>query len=134
MLNRHSGRPLYHQIADCLRDQVESGAVSDGALPGEERLAEMFGVGRDAVRDALPVLVNEGLIQKQRGRQATVRRRGPASIVDIPGGAVVSARMPNAEERHRFNMSGGIPIMVVQSGSDRVAYPADRVQLRSATG
>jgi GntR family transcriptional regulator len=124
---------LYHQIADCLRDRVESGGFPDGVLPSEERLAEMFGVGRDAVRDALAVLVNEGLSQKRRGRQATVRQRGPASVVDIPGDAVVSARMPSAEEQYRLNMSGGIPILVVHSGSNQVTYPADRVQLRSVT-
>jgi GntR family transcriptional regulator len=59
-------RPIYHQVADRLRDRIESGGLPDGVLPSAVQLAGEFGVGRDAVRDALAVLVHEGLIEKRR--------------------------------------------------------------------
>jgi GntR family transcriptional regulator len=103
-------------------------------LPSEVQLAGAFGVGRDAIRDALAVLVHEGLIQKGRGRLTTVRRPVAEAVVGIPGDAVVGARMANAEEQRQFNVSGGIPMLVVRCGSNHVIYPADRVQLRPVTG
>jgi GntR family transcriptional regulator len=51
------------QVADVLRHQIHAGAY-DGGLPAEQELAAEFFVSRNAIREALAVLKNEGLIDR----------------------------------------------------------------------
>ncbi|MFP6890523.1 MAG: GntR family transcriptional regulator, partial [Nitrospinota bacterium] len=56
------------QIADLLRRQIELGDLAPGMkLPKELELAEMFGVSRVPVRQALSMLVSDGLLKRSRG-------------------------------------------------------------------
>lgn len=56
------------QIAAELRDAIVDGAlVSDERLPGEQELAERFGVSRPTVREALKRLAAQNLIRSRRG-------------------------------------------------------------------
>lgn len=66
-----------------LRDEIVSGARPPGAaLPGELRLAAMFGVSRVTVRRALAALAEAGLIRKRAGSGTTVvPRHGAAEPV-----------------------------------------------------
>lgn len=51
-----------------LRDQITEGHLASGeTLPGEQRLAEQFGVSRVTVRRALDALSRDGLINRQAG-------------------------------------------------------------------
>lgn len=60
-----------------LRDEISDGRLSDGAhLPGEQRLAETFGVSRVTVRRALDALAGDGLIQRRAGSGTMVRSAG----------------------------------------------------------
>ncbi len=64
----------YHQIADELRAQITEGALRPGdQLPTELALAKLHGVTRATARQALAVLVNEGLIVSARPRGHFVR-------------------------------------------------------------
>ncbi|MFD8544938.1 GntR family transcriptional regulator [Streptomyces sp. NPDC059649] len=65
----------YERIADQLRQSIRAGRLRPGdRLPAESRLAEEFGRSVPTVRDALRVLRDEGLIEKQHGRGNFVRR------------------------------------------------------------
>lgn len=60
-----------------LRDDIAKGAYPDGAaLPGEQRLAESYGVSRVTVRRALEALAAGGLIEKRAGAGSVVRAAG----------------------------------------------------------
>lgn len=62
-----------------LCDQITSGDLRDGeSLPGEQKLAETFGVSRVTVRRALDALSQGGLIERRAGSGTKVRAR-PAS-------------------------------------------------------
>lgn len=64
------------QIADALRGQINRGELSPGAqLPSEAELRALFEVSRVTVRNALAILVNEGLISSESGRGSFVRQR-----------------------------------------------------------
>ncbi|GLH95973.1 GntR family transcriptional regulator [Phytohabitans aurantiacus] len=52
------------QVADVLRHQVLAEAFDDGTLPREEQLCGEFGVSRNTVREALSLLVAEGLVER----------------------------------------------------------------------
>ncbi len=66
--------PKYLIIASALRDEIKSGQYTDGKmLPTEEQLSDRFSASRQTVRQALSVLVAEGLITKLRGSGSRVR-------------------------------------------------------------
>ena len=72
---RRANAALYHQIADTLRQQITDGMLLPGdQLPTELALAELHSVTRTTTRQALAVLVNEGLIIATRPRGHFVRR------------------------------------------------------------
>ncbi|MFE9244611.1 GntR family transcriptional regulator [Nocardiopsis sp. NPDC006938] len=70
--------PVYREIAEELRGQIRSGRYADGdRLPGENTLMERHGVARATARQALSVLINEGLAVAVRGSGVYVRAFRP---------------------------------------------------------
>jgi len=66
--------PKYQHIATALQDEIKSGQLAEGMmLPTEEELTQRFSVSRQTVRQALAMLVDAGLIVKQRGSGSRVR-------------------------------------------------------------
>jgi DNA-binding FadR family transcriptional regulator len=64
-------------VADHLRRHLTR-TGSRGVLPGERIIAATPGVGRPTVRDALDILMREGLILRHRGQSTrVVPRTGP---------------------------------------------------------
>ncbi|WP_205473035.1 FadR/GntR family transcriptional regulator [Nocardioides sp. SYSU D00038] len=56
-----------------LSEVVEGGLAAGEALPSERRLAEVLGVSRPAVREALQRMAQTGLVQVRHGGATTVR-------------------------------------------------------------
>lgn len=68
-LLRHSAVPLWAQIERLLRESLLSGSYPEGSrLPSEPEMAAMFGVSRMTVRQAVQRLVDEGRLNRGRGR------------------------------------------------------------------
>jgi GntR family transcriptional regulator len=68
-LDRRSFVPLYYQLQEVLKEQIESGLWSPGdALPSEPELARRFGVSRVVVRQALAILEDDRQVTRVRGR------------------------------------------------------------------
>ncbi|HEY0270989.1 MAG TPA: GntR family transcriptional regulator [Sphingomonas sp.] len=62
----HIGRTrqsLNNVVADALREAILSGQFKPGDRLPEPQLADMFGVSRNPIREALQVLSNEGLVE-----------------------------------------------------------------------
>lgn len=69
LISRNSQVPLYVQLADTIREQIRTGQIKKGdKLPSETEMIKYYRLGRLTVRDALAVLVNEGLLEKQHGK------------------------------------------------------------------
>ncbi|GLY26822.1 hypothetical protein Kisp02_01870 [Kineosporia sp. NBRC 101731] len=69
-------RTVKQQIADQLRNEIFDGTRPPGGkLPTEAELMESFGVARNTARDALGLLVNEGLIESRRPHGYFIRDR-----------------------------------------------------------
>jgi GntR family transcriptional regulator len=73
MIERTSLLPLYAQVKETLRRDIESSMKPGDALPAEPELQSHFGVSRITVRRALDELVSEGLVVRQQGRGTFVR-------------------------------------------------------------
>lgn len=68
-LDRTSFVPLYYQLQEVLKEQIESGVWTPGqALPSEPELARGFGVSRVVVRQALAILEDDRQIVRLKGR------------------------------------------------------------------
>lgn len=61
--------PLYYQLQEILKEQIESGVWGPGdALPSEPELARRYAVSRVVVRQALAILEDDHQIVRMRGR------------------------------------------------------------------
>jgi GntR family transcriptional regulator len=68
-INRSSKLPLYHQLYEIVRGDILGKKWQPGdMLPPESELIDTYQVSRTTVRQVLDMLVNEGLIYRQRGR------------------------------------------------------------------
>src|SRR5689334_4901381 len=62
-------RALPLRVRDLILEQIRSGDLPPGSqLPPEPALGEQFGVGRSTVREAVKLLVNDGIVDVQHGR------------------------------------------------------------------
>lgn len=67
-LNKQSPIPLYYQLAERIKEQIQSGELgATDQLPSERELGEQMGVSRMTARQAVAYLVNEGLIVVKPG-------------------------------------------------------------------
>ena len=68
-LDRNSFVPLYYQLQELLKEQIESSLWQPGdLLPSEPALARIFGVSRVVVRQALAILEDDRQIVRIKGR------------------------------------------------------------------
>ena len=74
---------IYHDIACQIKHAIEVGESSPGdQLPSERDLAEMFGVGRTTVREALRTLETEGLVIVRHGQGTFIAEPEMSSLAD----------------------------------------------------
>ena len=77
-IDSSSDRAVYKQIADHLRVAIDRERLGPGdRLPSEAQLMAHYGVARMTARNALRVLLDEGLITAEHGRGVYVRARPP---------------------------------------------------------
>lgn len=72
-LDDQTSRPLYQQVADELRGQIQrQDLMPGGQLPTEAKLMDEYGVSRNTIRLALGLLRTEGLVVTGQGRGSFV--------------------------------------------------------------
>jgi len=119
-------RPAYAQVADDLRRQIVSGALTAGDhLPSEDALADRYHVSRSTVREALRVLTSQNLVVTTRG---------------VTGGTFVAVPDP-AQVADLLEMSVGLLAVAEQIDVDQLLFvreslevPAVRLAAQRAAG
>jgi DNA-binding transcriptional regulator YhcF (GntR family) len=131
VIDPSADRAVFRQLADLLRDQIQSGELGPGEpLPSELRLAQEYGISRTTVRQAIAQLRTEGLVTVERPRGTFVRVPEEVELVTLGRGERASARMPTDAERRSYRLSEGIPVLVVTAvDGTTTVHPADKVQL-----
>lgn len=76
-------RVLADEVADAIRDAIFAGNVDLGQRLVEEELAANLNVSRGPVREAFVLLAQEGLVNVERHRGATVAQLGPDDVHEI---------------------------------------------------
>jgi GntR family transcriptional regulator len=106
-----SDRPVYKQIADVLRQQIDDGDLAPGdRLPSETALMQQFGTARATVRNALELLASEGRTRSVRGKGVFVRERSATSI------SVVRQTHDRLERRYREAGHAPLDVDALASG------------------
>lgn len=76
--------PVATQIARRLVEVILSGQIEPGArMPSERQLAESFGVGRSAMREALKALSLIGLVEVRQGDGTYLRQADTALLPEV---------------------------------------------------
>jgi GntR family transcriptional regulator len=129
-IDHNAERAVFRQVADDIRDQIQQGALAPGEhLPGEKRIADIYGVGGDTVRSALRQLRSELLIVTETGVGSRVREPEERTAMDIPAGARVTVRPADSDERRRFGLAEHEPVAVIETADGTEVVPAYRVVL-----
>ncbi|MCR4397696.1 MAG: GntR family transcriptional regulator [Firmicutes bacterium] len=76
MLEKSSPTPLYVQLKELIRRQIENGFYEEGkAIPSERELCRAYGVSRMTVRQAIAEAASEGLLFTRHGKGTYVAKR-----------------------------------------------------------
>ncbi len=69
VINRSAKVPLYYQLYQFLLNQIRDGSLQPGdILSSEAEMVDRYHLSRSTVRQALDMLVNDGLIVRRRGQ------------------------------------------------------------------
>ncbi|MGH3361697.1 MAG: GntR family transcriptional regulator, partial [Nocardioides sp.] len=71
------------RVADELRRAVFEGELGSGTPLRELALADSLGVSRSTVREALGVLVSDGIVTREPNRGVSVSKPDPGSVRDV---------------------------------------------------
>lgn len=83
MAGRIVQKILYQEVADQLRSMIRSGELKAGEWIDEVRLTDELGISRTPLREALKVLVAEGLLRLEPRRGCFVNELSARDIDDI---------------------------------------------------
>lgn len=129
-LDRRPGQPVYRQIAQRLRGEIERGERAPGArLPTIRALAEELGVHRDTVALAYDELAREGLVESTVGRGSFVSAAsasaapGEAPAFEPPLAPVVGRLLAFASTRPHYAAHDAVPLHALLP--DPTLYPVD---------
>ncbi|SMO52345.1 phosphonate metabolism transcriptional regulator PhnF [Melghirimyces algeriensis] len=76
MINKNSPLPIYAQLEEQIREQIESGILGPGdTLPSEREFCERHGISRMTVRQAINNLAKAGYLRREKGRGTFVSER-----------------------------------------------------------
>jgi len=120
-------RPMYQQIAEDLRAQIESGVLEQGAqLPTELELRDRYASSRNTIRDAIKRLTSQGLVETRPGQGTFVTRRIDPFVTVLSsdpralGGAEGAMYLSEVNQSHR-RPSKTIPKVEIQVPSAEVS-------------
>lgn len=76
-------QPLYLEVAELIRQRIYSRELEPGSWIDEMKMAEVFGISRTPLREALKVLAAEGLITMKVRRGAYVTEVSEKDLRDV---------------------------------------------------
>lgn len=75
-IDKNSPLPLYFQVKEDIEKKIKEEVYIEGeALPSEIALIDQYNVSRTTIRQAVEQLVNDGLLERRRGKGTFVKKR-----------------------------------------------------------
>ena len=85
-LNENSPVPLYFQLENMIREEIEDGKYNPGdKIPSERELSEIVGLSRMTIRKAINNLVEKGILKRKRGQGTFVSEEKLDSFPELIG-------------------------------------------------
>ncbi len=125
-------RKRAHEVAEHLEKAITSGEFTEGSqLPSEKDLMVRFGVGRPAVREALFILQQQGLVEIASGARARVTSPSPKFLAGQVNGLIKRLSATGQGQTHmeqtRLLFEAGVAWRAAKQ-----ATPEDIARLKSA--
>lgn len=121
--------PMYRQIAEDLREQIESGELEPGQqLRTELELRERYGASRNTVRDAIRWLITLGLVETRAGQGTFVARKLDPYVTTLtadPQGSRGESVVIGIEEGNRYRSA-------VEQQKRQPSYSEPQVEIQKA--
>ena len=96
LIDNHA--PIYLQVREAIRDAIQNGDYLPGTkIPSEAELAGDYGIHRLTVRNAISVLIKEGLLKSVQGKGVFVVGPKMERDLDTLGGFTQTMRNKGAE-------------------------------------
>ena len=95
-LDLSAATPIYRQIVSYYEDSIYSGKLAPGThVPATLELARQFGVGRNAVQQALSILSERGLVERYSKRGTFVSQRVNSRTIGVlfPNSIAISQQL-----------------------------------------
>jgi DNA-binding GntR family transcriptional regulator len=83
VLTRLKHKSIVDDVVDALRARIIEGEISPGTALRENQIADALGVSRNTIREALRVLIGEGLLRRFAHRGTVVTILAPGDIRQI---------------------------------------------------
>jgi GntR family transcriptional regulator len=120
--------PMYRQIAEDLRAQIESGGLAPGQqLRTELELREKYNASRNTVRDAIKWLTNLGLVETRPGQGTFVVQKIDPFVTTLTGEARTGAGGDqdvfylSEVKKHKRKPTTGPVVVEIQEASEEIA-------------
>jgi GntR family transcriptional regulator len=116
--------PMYRQIAEDLREQIESGQLEPGQqLLTEIELRERYGASRNTVRDAIKLLTALGLVETRPGQGTFVPKKIDPLVSTLsgdPGAGVTegASYLSEVSERDRKPSTSPLQVEIQEASGD----------------
>lgn len=104
-LSQNAATPIYTQLAEYLKYQIQSGVLKPGdKMIGENDMVDLLGISRSTVRLSLNRLVEEGLIVRYRGKGSYIAeprlRRNINYLYNFTENIRLSGSIPSSNVLH----------------------------------
>ena len=130
--------PMYRQIAEDLRQKIESGTIAPGSqLPTELELRETYNASRNTVRDAIKWLTNLGLVATRPGQGTFVVENIDPFVTTLSGdpqtgfgGGEGTSYLSEVSDRKRTPTGSKIRVEIQEAAPDiaeKLGKPAGSV-------
>src|SRR6478752_8245770 len=121
--------PMYRQIAEDLRTQIEGGVLDPGEqLRTEVELREHYGASRNTVRDAIELLTGLGLVDTKPGQGTFVVRKIEPHVTTL-------TTDPKTGPGGDITQDSGAARNLSATGKPRNVFSTDpQVEIQKATG
>jgi GntR family transcriptional regulator len=118
--------PMYRQIAEDLREQIESGELARGGqLPTELELRERYTASRNTVRDAIKWLTNLGLVETRPGQGTFVVKAIDPFVTTLSGdpkggfgGGEGASYLSEVSEARRKSSTSPVQVEIQEASAD----------------
>ena len=116
--------PMYRDIADQLRQRIESGEFASGSqLPTEQDLQEQYSASRNTIREAIKQLITLGLVETKPGQGTFVVPKVEAFVTSLTGDPETAVDyISGAGGKPGKATASGMQVEIQEASGDVAAY------------